>query len=438
MIVLLTFAVYLFTGCDNSNSGSNVHPPPSPPPTGNVIGIGTAAQLDDVRNGLGGNYRLTANISLSSYGVWEPIGSIYAPFMGSIDGNGYAITGLTVETGRTESYAGLFGYVEGGVIKNLALENVDVNGRIYSGAIAGYMKNSTILNSSSTGHIYGDTAGGIVGGAENGVIEDSYSTVSVYGEWDAGGLAGYTYKSRMENCLSAGDIYADKGNAGGIAGYLGGGIITNCGSEGDIDGLTAGGITGTVLGGTISYSDSIGYIYGAVDAGGIAGYVDDDSVITDSFSTGDVFARDNAAGGIAGYIWGGRIEYCFSEGYIDGYQAGGIAGYAENNIIYYCDGVGGVYGELDAGGIAGTLVYGRIEDCFNEGDIDGYHAGGIAGTMHDSTIIDCVNEGDVYAVWDAGGIVGSVYGYSEILYSSSYGFIHSDSGRAGYTWGSRY
>ena len=434
MIILFTLAVSIFTGCGGSKNDNikTPGPAPQPPPTSNVVNISTVAQLNDIRNDPGASYRLTTNISLFSSTDWKPIGSIQTPFTGKFDGNGYAITGLTIEAGRTEQYAGLFGFVDGGVISNVTLESVVINGRIFAGGIAGYMKNGAISNSYSAGNVYGDTAGGLVGRTDGGSIMGSGSTGFVEGGWDAGGIVGYADNSLIENCLSTGHVYADIRGAGGVVGYSVGGRIINCGSEGDINGYDAGGIAGTMMGGLITFSDSVGYIYGEMDAGGIAGIVYDGSEITESFSTGDIYALEGGAGGIAGVIYYSLIEYCSGEGFVDGYIAGGIAGYAESSVIYYCDGIGDVYSESDAGGIAGTTVDGVIESCYNEGYIDGYNAGGIAGTLDNSTIMDCNNTGNVYAVWDAGGIAGAAYG--DIVITDSFmtrGVVYSEAGRAG-------
>ena len=60
-------------------------------PTGSAgdgtVEISTAAQLDSIRDNLAGKYRLTADISLSQYLRWEPIGSESAPFTGMFEGN---------------------------------------------------------------------------------------------------------------------------------------------------------------------------------------------------------------------------------------------------------------------------------------------------------------------------------------------------------------
>ncbi len=64
--------------------------------------------------------------------VFEPIGwwqdfENNSPFTGSYDGSGFAITDLHID--QPNGYnVGLFGYIDGAVIKNVALKNGNVSG----------------------------------------------------------------------------------------------------------------------------------------------------------------------------------------------------------------------------------------------------------------------------------------------------------------------
>ena len=124
--------------------------------------ISVPAELDAVRKNLSGRYKLTADISLASYGNWIPIGSYDDPFTGKLDGNGYKIKDLKINR-STEEIVGLFGCVKGGVIRNLALENVSIVGKSGVGGIAGLITEGTIIaNSYSTGRVsaFGVFSGG--------------------------------------------------------------------------------------------------------------------------------------------------------------------------------------------------------------------------------------------------------------------------------------
>ena len=118
--------------------------------------VNTAADLNalanDVNSGKdffeGKSVVLTADIDLENQ-EWTPIGSAYMDhgFMGSFDGNGYAIKNLNISNITLDTdgyaYAGLFGVTEGSEgnhnsIKNLTIENVNIktNGHIVAAAIA--------------------------------------------------------------------------------------------------------------------------------------------------------------------------------------------------------------------------------------------------------------------------------------------------------------
>jgi len=87
----------------------------------------------------GKTIRLASNIVLTSN--WTPIGSSSYPFKGIFDGQGKTISGLSVNGG---DYAGLFGYVENGQIKNLNVVAAKIKTATgagitrYSGGLAAY------------------------------------------------------------------------------------------------------------------------------------------------------------------------------------------------------------------------------------------------------------------------------------------------------------
>ncbi len=113
--------------------------------------ISTAADLDDVRNYLGDEntkyyFLQTADIDLSGYSNWEPIGGGGTTdiFQGHYDGAGYTISNLTINRPSTPN-VGLFGhigpldseFVNSLSIKNVHLEDVDVKGARGTGALVG-------------------------------------------------------------------------------------------------------------------------------------------------------------------------------------------------------------------------------------------------------------------------------------------------------------
>ena len=165
--LLLSFTVLLsLSSCDNKNGSgdtdgtigttggettkNNGKNDPVPP---GAIEISTPEQLakigKDKNYPLDGDYVLTANIDLSSYNNWTPIGGAENEsgvvsgkvFSGTFDGRGHIISGLNINTKSTRnSHYGLFGSLgsrkknDPCVIKNLILTNVNIN--VTAGAYA--------------------------------------------------------------------------------------------------------------------------------------------------------------------------------------------------------------------------------------------------------------------------------------------------------------
>lgn len=112
---------------------------------------------------------MTADIDLTGIN-WSPIGSD-GKFSGTFDGREHKISNLTVSTEGTAS-AGLFANAQGGLIKNLTLENVNITGHYKTGAIVGdgicaKVENCHVIGGTITATPYNkndaNNVGGIVG-----------------------------------------------------------------------------------------------------------------------------------------------------------------------------------------------------------------------------------------------------------------------------------
>ena len=134
---------------------------------------------------LGTSAKLMADISLEGKS-WTPVGYYddntlngYS-YAGTFDGGGHTISNLKIES--SDSYSlGLFGYIAtDGVVKNLALSDVEISGVVYIGGIVGYNR-GTIENCSVSGSVSGSSyyVGGIVG-YNRGTIENCSVSGSVY------------------------------------------------------------------------------------------------------------------------------------------------------------------------------------------------------------------------------------------------------------------
>lgn len=192
--------------------------------------IGTLAQLKLFRDAVnagnsfsGQTVKLMDSFDLNNE-EWTPIGKDGAVFQGTFDGNRQTISNLkiTKELDNTSANCGIgfFGYTNSPAgITNLTIDNVDITGSLYVGAIVGYgFTGAEISNCHVTGQI------------------------EIEGWWYIGGIGGNGYVSKVDNCTVTGDegSYIKALNngsyVGGIWGYRGEGnmTISDC-SVDDID-----------------------------------------------------------------------------------------------------------------------------------------------------------------------------------------------------------
>jgi hypothetical protein len=196
--------------------------------------------VDSLR--LNKNYKLINNINAASTrswfsgNGWPPIGNEDHPFTGVFNGNCFEIDSLSCYVSWGNSI-GLFGYISNGAfIKNLGMTNVYNRGPTGAGGLAGYSYNSRIENCYSTGVVSGSTAGGLIGSAKGSNISYSYSICMVSGSVSSGGFIGYN-TSTVNDCYSFSLVKSMTGaSADNIGGFIGkndsGSIITRCYSIG--------------------------------------------------------------------------------------------------------------------------------------------------------------------------------------------------------------
>jgi len=277
----------------------------------NAVYIYTAAELDDVRNNLLDCYILMADIDLSGYTNWVPIGQAGSSFRGTLDGNGHVISNLTI-TGIS-NYRGLFGYIYGGTVMNLGIIGCSVTGSMGVGSLAGGIAQGTITNCYSVGTVSGsgDYVGGL-SGASGGTIINCYSIVTVNGSSYAGGLVGYN-SGTITNCYSTGSVTSTGPDVGGIVGVNYGGTITGCYSTCSVTstGPYVGGLVGSNVNAAITNCYSTGDASGSERVGGLAG--SNQGTITNCYSTGDAGGSDYV-GGLVGIHFGGSITYSYYSG----------------------------------------------------------------------------------------------------------------------------
>jgi len=213
-----------------------------------MIPIGTYSELQLINTAAGaleGHYKQEADIQLMDK-PWTPIGkNSNNSFTGIYDGNGHAITGLSINNTSLDN-AGLFGYVGAANVSsgvfNLGVSG-SVTGRQYVGGIVGYLYSSTIANcfaavdvtGAGTTTNAGTSVGGIAGQIYYGShLNNSYSTGNVTGIQNVGGIVGLlnsnagTNISVVENCYATGAISGNYLVAGVVGQINQNGLVRNC------------------------------------------------------------------------------------------------------------------------------------------------------------------------------------------------------------------
>lgn len=273
--------------------------------------------------------------------IWTPIGEYTQHVVGfskKFDGNGHTISNLLIDGTKT-NINGLFGWINGGTVQNLILENpVIVNGssESYSGGLVGQAQDANIINvsvinpqiesqgisggllgfsqyntvinqcTSEMGGIQGRVTGGLVGEAiaYNGIIMNSYSTSTVTGIIDrtidinVGGLVGSVISSTDSSLKSTNSTPYIIQNS-----YAQSKVISNgTGSDASI-------YTGGLIGVVNSYltlennyvSVPITNQMDSMTPGGLIGYAEDNadyyvSIANNTWDEDQVFRKSNNAG----------------------------------------------------------------------------------------------------------------------------------------------
>lgn len=392
-----------------------------------------------------------------TYG-WLPIGaSTNNPFRGIYDGGGYTISNLW-SLRENSPGIGLFGFVEGGLFKNINLLKPQIKGWFGAGALIGttivsgddhskitYLQNCT----TSSGYVStpddGIGSGGLVGST------DMYSTLtiescnnkstSVSGDYAVGGLIGAgTALSNINLLLSQNNasVTSESTGAGGLVGSADSTLIMACTNNGTIKGSTSSlniGAGGLIGGGGVTYiysSTNNGTVSGHEGVGGLIGStrvgVEDEliyntAVVSYCKNTGSVtgYSRvgglcgEGQFGCYAGYNEG-TVQSTYNRSTI-----GGVIGHSSLAVIYNTVNNGSILsaGSMAMGGIVGQSTQASLYANQNFGSIsttcyetdEGEGVGGIVGLSGNYTMINyCANMGSIQNSGTAptGGLIGEI------------------------------
>ena len=333
---------------------------------------------------------LGIDVDLSSEALADSAKTPFEGIMGTFNGNGHTISNFTYSNTTDDVPAGLFRNVaDGGVVKNVNLENCNVTGLNQVGGLVGLLySNSYVENCHVTGSVNGDSyVGGLVGNAKsNSYILDSYAECDVQGaRYEIGGLVGEAGgRVTISNSFATGTVVG-LAQAGGLVGLLiGESTIENCYASTEV----------TALGGL-----------GKDAFGGLVGQCADGSSIRNSYAKGSVTAG-RVLGGLCGIVHGPQIaiDNCFADVSVSGYQGlGGFIGLSDAEInINNCISLGAVNGRdsgIDSSDYYNQRIGGFIGRIENSGPA-------IITNSSSKSDVTIANTRDVSAI---GGFIGSAF-----------------------------
>ena len=275
--------------------------------------ITTCEQLQDMNLNLNDDYVLGNDIDCSQTSGWnsgagfEPVGNGGAKFTGTLDGQGFKITGLLINRPSTNDI-GLFGYAQDGSVSNITFQDGSITGQANVGTVVGVADSIVITNIKSNLAMASTVnyVGGIIG------LNNALTTVT----------------TTLTNAHFSGTVTAPGNSVGGLIGDNDANAdIAYSSNTGNI----AGGDSSDYVGGLVGDSDAVLNISGSFNSGnissagngccvaGIAGW-SDETHLTNVYNTGNI-TGDNSVGGLLGYVSDATVINSYSTGLINGLDA---------------------------------------------------------------------------------------------------------------------
>lgn len=291
--------------------------------------ITTCTQLQAIDDNLSGSYTLGSDIDCSQSATWND-GAGFSPigladgwgsyFNGSLNGQGHAINGLTINQGTANS-AGLFLNVNGATLQNIVFNNPSISGLTTNGTLASNVNDTNVSNivvnngqvtstvsfSSNTGGLMGTYTG------DSGSYKMDYSsfTGSVSGGYNTGGLVGYTSFAGIETSFSSGTV-SGSFNVGGLVGEF----------------ENFWGIANSYSNSTVAATND--------NVGGLVGQLGDGlhgaPFIYRSYASGNVTANGDSVGGLVGLNFA-PITVSFAAGAVSAPSATAVGGFIGTTYI---------------------------------------------------------------------------------------------------------
>lgn len=190
--------------------------------------IGTPGGFQCIPYELSASYQVISDIDFEGVN-YTPIGTSKNFFCGILDGGDHVIRKLRV---FAEDYVGLVGYAKEAIIKNLKIEDAEINAASHNaGILVGCLENGSIERCSVVGNVTGqDSVGGLAGqiSGSNSKASECGMKGDVKGKTYVGGLIGQL-SGNVENCYAIGSAISisNSSNTGGLVGRMWSGFIKN-------------------------------------------------------------------------------------------------------------------------------------------------------------------------------------------------------------------
>jgi hypothetical protein len=344
--------------------------------TGTLVVNGETYKLENTLTNLAidisanpaGFFALSVDYDASNDGTYG-FSPIATPLQGYFAGMGHAISNLSI-VDETASNLGLFAENDG-IMRNIALVNVNVSGK-------GKFANIGALVGNNTGRIFAASVSGVVRGTGRlpdigglvgsnwGLVSDSVADVTLKGgnQSFVGGLVGESWGPGVVNSSAHGHV-AGGVVAAGLVGWNFSGPVRQSYSDATVVSKGwAGGLVGLNDGAidqSFSTGTSVGSPTSTTSTGGLVGEnktdTGHDGMVTNAYARGSVTGVGGATGGLAG-VNRDSIRWAYSTGAVSGSLQGGFIGSEK------ADDVSASYWDLNTSGIGdGSQGCGDVPNC---------------------------------------------------------------------------
>jgi len=391
--------------------------PAEPSETAATTAVSNTTELQAVSGT--GKYYLTGDIDLTGVS-WTPITN----FTGVLDGRGYTISNLTINTPASD-YKALFGTVGAGVeIYDLTLSGFNITGRDYVSALVSSMnaagsiilKDITITGCTLTGRDEVAPLAAQIKPNSGNIFGCTSQNCTLTGvQYDCSGLLGQAYlRSTASGDLNIVDCHALNNTiasgygelCGGLIGYAGGTLNPTPDRYAYFHSCTVSGTmtVATVLGPTSGTGGFVGDAY-------IAKFVSCNTSMDIIYGPPQYSSAFQAIGGFVGF------EDSYTPTYIDCSATGDISIDCTN--CEYFQFVGGFGGKWDAS--LATVAAQAVTRCYATGDITftnmpteltWYGIGGFIGGY--LSAYNCATGNTIQRCWSEGDITLSHEGYPNV------------------------